>query len=391
MPQARSRFTDLPLPALIFALACALGCGRGPEDAKAANPGGAVTSGRARSKAPRAVIIAPSDVATAHAEAISNAVAITGTLRPIETVDIRARIDGDVTGVFVREGQRVSAGQLLAQFEAVAERTSAASAQAGTSAARADLSQAQWNLKQTTDLYHAGAVSEADYRTAQQQVNAANARLAAAAATQSAASISARDTRVTAPIAGIIATRVVDVGEHLARGGPMFTLVRNSTLELAATVPERQASSIKVGQRASFSVEGQNLTGTVARVSPTIDPSTRSITVYIDVDNASGSIKGNSLATGRVLVTTVGNALVVPTSALHQGADSGRTYVYRINTGSVEQTSVTTGIVDDAQGKAQILSGLSPGDKIISGNVGTLSAGAKVQIVGGDRPAGGSR
>ncbi|MGI8510748.1 MAG: efflux RND transporter periplasmic adaptor subunit, partial [Gemmatimonadaceae bacterium] len=351
MPQTRSRFLNRALAAAMGA-AVVLGaaCGKTPEDAKAASPGSAAGGG----KGPRTVILAPSDVAVAQTAPISDGVAITGTLLPIETVDVRARIDGDVTGVYVREGQHVSQGQLLAQFEAVAEQTSAVSAQAGSAAARAELSQAQWNFKQTTDLYHAGAVSEADYRTAQQQVNAASARLAAAAATQSAASITARDTRVTAPISGIISTKVVDVGEHLARGGPMFTLVRNTTLELAATVPERQSSSMKVGQRVTFSVGGQNLTGKVARVSPIIDPSSRSITVYIDVDNSNGSIKGNSLATGTVLVTTVNGALLIPTGALHQGADSGKTYVYRINSGAVEQTNVTVGIVDNRAGKAQI-------------------------------------
>ncbi|MGI8547361.1 MAG: efflux RND transporter periplasmic adaptor subunit [Gemmatimonadaceae bacterium] len=387
MLQIRSRLANGCLAAVFAAVAIVgSGCGKGAEDAKAANPG---APGRAR--APRTVVIAPSDVSVAQTAPISLGVAITGPLLPIETVDVRARIDGDVTGVYVREGQQVAKGDLLAQFEAVAEQSSAASAQAGSAAARADLSQAQWSLKQTTDLYHAGAVSEADYRTAQQQVNAASARVAAANATQSAASITARDTRVTAPIAGIIATKTVDIGEHLARGAPMFTLVRNLTLELAATVPERQASMVKVGQRVTFSVQGQDRVGRVARVSPTIDPASRSITVYVDVDNANGALKGNSLATGTVLVTTVNGALVIPTAALHQGADSGQTYVYRINTGAVEQRNVAVGIVDNRAGKSQITSGLNSGDKLISGNVGTLSAGAKVQVIGGDRSKAGSR
>ncbi len=387
MSQIRSRLANGCFTAVLAAVAIVgSGCGKGAEDAKAANPG-AVGSARG----PRTVVIAPSDVSVAQTAPISLGVAITGTLLPIETVDVRARIDGDVTGVYVREGQQVARGDLLAQFEAVAEQSSAVSAQAGSAAARADLSQTQWNLKQTTDLYHAGAVSEADYRTAQQQVNAASARLAAANATQSSASITARDTRVTAPIAGIIATKTVDIGEHLARGAPMFTLVRNLTLELAARVPERQASMVKVGQRVTFSVQGQDRVGRVARVSPTIDPASRSITAYVDVDNADGSVKGNSLATGTVLVTTVNGALVIPTAALHQGADSGQTYVYRINTGAVEQTNVSVGIVDNRAGKSQITSGLNPGDKVISGNVGTLSAGAKVQVIGGDRSKAGSR
>jgi len=201
----------LPLPFSLLAdaaaaltvaalLALATGCAKKEADAKGAS-GGAGGAGAARS---RTVILAPSDVTVAQSGSISDGIAITGTLRPLDAVDVRARIEGDLTGVFVREGQQVSQGQLLAQFEAVAERSSAARAQAAQAAARADLSQAQWNLKQTTDLYHAGAVSEADYRAAQQAAEAASARLAAAQASQQSAAITARDTRVTAPISGVI-------------------------------------------------------------------------------------------------------------------------------------------------------------------------------------------
>ena len=156
--------------AALLAAVLVSGCTRKEADAKGASgPGG----GRNRS-----VVLAQSDVADVRSGSISDGIQLTGTLRPLESVDVRARIEGDLTGVYVREGQQVSQGQLLAQFEAVTQQSSAASAQAGQAAARADLSQAQWNLKQTSDLFKAGAVSEAEYRAAQQSVDAATARLA---------------------------------------------------------------------------------------------------------------------------------------------------------------------------------------------------------------------
>jgi RND family efflux transporter MFP subunit len=381
MSSSRSRVHRFPAPAAGAVLALALlaaGCTKKEADAKAASGSGA--GGRNRS-----VVLAQSDVADVKTGSISDGILITGTLRPLESVDVRARIEGDLTGVFVREGQQVSQGQLLAQFEAVTQQSSAASAQAGQAAARADLSQAQWNLKQTGDLFKAGAVSEAEYRAAQQAVDAANARLAAAVAAERAAAVSARDTRVVAPISGTIEQKLVNGGEHLARGAAMFTLVRNRTLELAATVPERRANAVQVGQRVAFVADGREFDGRVARVSPTIDPASRSITVYVDVDNSNGALKGNSLATGSVLVKTVSDALIIPASALRQSADTGAAYVYRVNTGKVQQAPVTVGIVDNRAGIVQITSGLSVGDRVVVGNVGTLAPGAEVQIVGGDR------
>lgn len=360
-------------------------CDNRTADAKGVNSGaGAATRSGAKT---RSVAMAPSDVAVAHVGTLSDGIPITGLLRPLESVDMHARIEGDLTGVYVREGQRVQQGQLLAQFEAVAQQSGATSARAGQSAAKADLSQAEWNFKQSGDLFHAGAISEADYRASQQSVDAARARLAAADAAAQAADIAARDTRVVAPITGVIDKKLVDIGEHMTKGAPMFTVVRNQTLELAATVPERRAAAIHVGQRVSFSAQGLGFTGAVARISPTIDATTRAITVYVDVDNASGALKGNSLATGNVVANTVTGALLIPTSALHQTADSGKTYVYRVNTGTVEQVYINLGIVNDQSALAQVISGLVSGDKIVVGNVGTLTAGTQVQIIGGDHAA----
>jgi membrane fusion protein, multidrug efflux system len=357
-------------------------CSNDTANARAAN--GGAQGGKGGGKA-RTVAVAPSDIATVRTGNLSDGVPITGLLRPLESVDMHARIEGDLTGVYVKEGQHVQQGQLLAQFEAVAQQSGAASARAGQAAARAELSQAEWNFKQSGDLFRAGAISEADYRASQQLVDAARARLAAADAALQGAAITARDTRVVAPITGVIDKKLVDIGEHMTKGQSMFTVVRSQTLELAATVPERRASAIHVGQKVSFSAQGSAFTGVVSRISPTIDPTTRSITVYVDVDNSSGALKGNSLATGSVLASTVSNVLLVPTSALHQTSDSGKTYVYRVNTGTVQQVYVNLGIVNDQAALAQVLSGLEPGDKVVVGNVGTLAAGTQVQIIGGDR------
>ncbi|HEY7899235.1 MAG TPA: efflux RND transporter periplasmic adaptor subunit [Gemmatimonadaceae bacterium] len=381
------RITDIALAVTLCATTINLiGCGKGAADPKAPNAAGG--AGGAKGAKTRSVAVAPSDIATVRVGSLSDGIAITGLLRPLESIDVHARIEGDLTGVYVREGQHVARGELLAQFESVAQQSGAASARAGQAAAKADLSQAEWNLKQSGDLFHAGAISEADYRASQQSADAARARLAAANAAVETASITARDTRVVAPMGGVIDKRLVDPGEHLSVGAPMFTLVNSQTLELAASVPERRAAAIKVGQRVAFSAQGLAFTGKVARVSPTIDPNTRAISVYVDVDNSSGTLKGNSLATGSVIASTVTGVLLVPTTALHQTADSGKTYVYRVNTGRIEQVYITLGVVNDQAGFAQVLSGLTTGDKVMVGNLGTLSPGTEIQIIGGDRARG---
>jgi RND family efflux transporter MFP subunit len=160
----------------------------------------------------------------------------------------------------------------------------------------------------------------------------------------------------------------------------MFTVVRNSILELAAQVPEKLANSVAPGQPVEFLANGQSLQGRVARVSPTVDPASRSVTVYAQVPNPNGAIKGGTFATGTVLARTIANAITVPTSAIKQSV-SGKPIVYRIERGVLDTAGVVVGITNDRTALAQIVSGLSVGDSVVSGNVGSLAKGMKVQIV----------
>jgi membrane fusion protein, multidrug efflux system len=328
------------------------------------------------------LVLAATDVATITRGTIDAAVPITGDLRPIETINVRARIEGDLVAVAVREGQRVARGQMLARFEASRQQSGRESAEADRAAARSELATAQWNLEQSQELFKAGAISESALRVAQQNVASSRARLAATEARISATASDLGDTRVLAPATGIIEKRLVQSGEHVARGAMMFTLVRNDVLELAAALPARQAGTVNEGQRVQFVADGRALNGTVARVSPTVDPSTRSLTVYVQVPNPGGRLRGNTFATGRIIGRTSTGALLVPTGAIRQAADNGAPFVYRIAGGVAERAPVTLGIIDEARNVAEVVDGLNDGDRVIVGNVGTIGRGMKVEVIG---------
>ncbi|HEY7393771.1 MAG TPA: efflux RND transporter periplasmic adaptor subunit, partial [Gemmatimonadaceae bacterium] len=243
--------------------------------------GGGARGGRPAS----AITLASSDVGVVKHDVIEAGIPITGDLRPIETIGVRARIEGDLVDVLVREGQRVTQGQLLARFESSEQETGQASAEADVSSATSDLATAQWNLDQSRDLFKAGAIAERDLKVAEQTLESAKAKLAAANARLKSTSNMQRDTRVVAPSTGIIDKRLVQTGERVTRGQELFSLVRNEALELTASVPAKQASAVVTGQAVHFAADGKDFDGKVARVSPTIDPTTRAITVYVQVPN----------------------------------------------------------------------------------------------------------
>lgn len=358
------------------------------ERAGAAKTAPGATPSRGAGRAAPTITLAASDVATVRRERIEEGIAVTGDLRPIETIEVRARLEGDLVAVHVREGERVRAGQLLARFESSEQESGLTSAEADRVAAQSELATAQWNLEQTTELYRAGAVSERDFKAAQQGVTTARARLAAAESRVRATGSLVRDTRVLAPTGGVISRRLVESGEHVARGAGLFTLVRSDVLELAAAVPARQANALRVGQTVHFTADGRTFDGKVARISPTVDPATRSVAVFVQIPNSTGALRGGTFASGRVVSRTITGALIVPASSIRQSAEDGKPYVYRIAGRVIDVAPVQVGVVDERAGLAEVLEGLAEGDRVVVGNVGTLGRGMQVIIAGEERTGG---
>jgi RND family efflux transporter MFP subunit len=353
--------------------------------AESSDEGNRTGGGRGQSS----ITLAATDIAVVKRGSIDEGVGITGDLRPIETVTVRARLEGDLVGVLVREGEHVKAGQLLARFEDSEQQSAVTSARADRIAAQSDLTTAQWNLEQTEELFKAGAVAERDFKLAQQTVASASARLAAAEARLKAATSLLNDTRAVATTTGVIQTRAVENGEHIARGATLFTLVRTNVLELAAAVPARFSGVVKVGQPVLFAADGRTFNGKVARVSPTVDPATRSVTVYVQIPNE--TLKGGTFAAGRVISRTIDKVLVVPTAAVRLAGD-GKQFVYKLNGKIVDVANVQVGATDERIGVVEVLAGVAEGDRIIVGNVGSLGRGMQVTIAGEETaPTGGRR
>ena len=346
-----------------------------------AGPGGGGGGDANTRRGGPSITLASTDVLTIKRTLVEESTPIAGDLHPIETIDVKARLEGDITSVYVREGERVRKGQLLARFEASEQESDLRSAEADRAAARGELATAQWNYEQSQELFKAGAIPERDHKAAEQSVTTARARLAAADARVRATSSFVVDTRVLSPTSGVVEKREIESGEHVSRGATMFTVVRNDVLELAASVPARRATGVRAGQTVYFNADGREFTGRVARVSPTIDPATRAITVYVQIPNTSGSLKGGTFASGRVVGKSAPNAIAIPSPAIRQGRD-GVPYVYRIAGSVLEQRKVTLGLVDEISGLAEVRQGLAEGDRIVVGNVGTLGAGMQVQVVG---------
>ena len=354
-----------------------------------AAPGGGMAGGAARGRGMMSLVLGANDVHNVAKGTIELAMAIQGDLKPVEEVPVRARIEGNLEAVNVREGDRVGRGQVMARFESSAEQGAEKSALADVESAKADSVNAQWNADQSEELFKAGAIPERDLRSSQQALVAAKARLSAAQSRLFAAKRDVEDTRVLAPTSGIVSVRSIENGEHVSRGAQMFTVVRNDVLELEAAVPARFAGDVTAAMPVRFNAGGREMNGRVARVSPTINPANRSVTIYLQLPNPGGTLKGNTFATGRIVARTITGTIIVPTSAIRYGQQQNAPFVYRIANETVEHQPVELGVVDEQSRIVQILKGLEVGDRVIVGNVGAIGRGVKVRVAGstGDMPS----
>lgn len=353
----------------------------------AACGGGEGQAAEAAEKAPEKVtVLGAGDVATVESTQLAAGVALTGTLEPYRTAEVKAQVPGVVRGLSVDRGSGVRAGQVLARIEAAGIQSQAAGARSGVAAAQAQLSLAQRQLESARTLYQAGAMSELDFRAAEAQFQAAQAQLAAARSNATGASEQAGRTAVTAPFGGQVSERTANEGEAVNPGTTILKVVNSDFLELRGQVPVDQANLVRPGQPAEFTLTafpGRTFSGTVARIDPVADAASRQVGVTLRLQNT-GELIAGMFASGRVVTGGDRQALVVPIAAVRgQGADQ---HVLVVEGDSVVRRPVTPGSRDDVRGVVAVESGLSAGERVIV-SPGVVPAGSKVRVQSAAAPA----
>lgn len=329
-------------------------------------------SPRASADSSHAAVLGSSDVTRATRIDLIAGVPVSGTLKPSLEVRIASPIPEVVEAVFVKEGQAVRAGQVLARFRTRALDPAARSAEAQRAKAASDYERMQ-------RLYQEGAVAQQDVE---------NAEVALRSAEASAAEATKRldETSVRAPINGVISQRAVDAGNRVKDGDLLFQLVNTSELEFEATVPSQYIARVHPGDAVSLAVTGiadVALGGHVARVNPTVDEATRQVKVYVAVPNRGGRLVGGLFASGRIVLRQVRGAIAVPQAAIRVDS-TGATYVLIVEGGRVARRDVKTGATDEQASLVEITAGLAGGETVIVGPAGGLEPGLPVTIAGGE-------
>lgn len=323
--------------------------------------------------------IGPDNIAVAAVDTLSSGPAISGTLTADRDARIRAEVGGAVLQVYVDAGERVSEGTLLARIDDSAVRDAAISARSGVTQATVAAQQAEKELQRARSLVAAGAIAERDVESAERGNLSAQAVLADARARLSSAEKNLRNTQVRAPFAGVVAEKSVSPGDILAPGGALFTVIDPRSLRVDASVPAAALSEVKVGAPVRFTVNGtdRELEGRITRVSPMVNAQTKQVAIQASIPNSAGVLVAGLFVDGRVAAEKrVG--VLVPEAAVDQTGIVPN--VMRLKGGKVEKVEVQVGLRDDAAERVEITAGLAGGDTVLLGAARGITIGTTVRV-----------
>jgi RND family efflux transporter MFP subunit len=310
----------------------------------------------------------------AHTVALSTrawSTTASGIVQANTTVDVAFEVPGKVVTVGPDEGQPVRAGQAVASLDPTEYRLAVeqASAQADRAAGDRD---------RNKPLLAAGSIAPADMDHLESA-----ARQSAAAADLTKKRLA--DTRLAAPISGIIARRAIEVGATVAPGQPVFTIVALDPVRVRVGVPEADVGHVTEGAAATVRIPAldTSFAGRVTLIGVAADPTTRSYTVEISVPNPARRLRAGMVAEATIKTRETTPAMMVPAAAvLHDGGVNGSTIVYVLDRDAarVHARRVTTGV---ARGDSlEITSGIAATDQVVVAGQQRLREGVNVQPVG---------
>lgn len=356
------------------------------------------TAAQATQKAPAGPPIV--DVVKVVEQPLNVTLSLPGELTPYQTVALYSRVTGFVKTIAVDRGSRVRAGEQLAVLEAPELGAQKAEAQSRLQGAEAQLAAARAKADASASTYEKlkaasatpGVVAGNDVVLAQKAMEADRSQIAAAtqnveAARQALKSVSDMEgyLRITAPFSGVVTERNVHPGALVGPTGgpgtaaPIVRIVESHRLRLVVPVPEAYTAGVTDGTSLTFTVAaypGQTFTGTVSRISQSVDVATRTMAIELDVNNADGRLAPGTFCQVKWPVRRTSPSLLVPTGSV--ASTTGRTFVIRVRGGRTEWVDVKTGLTSGSL--IEVFGDLKPGDDIAARGTDELKAGASVQI-----------
>ncbi|ROI03229.1 efflux RND transporter periplasmic adaptor subunit [Chryseobacterium sp. G0240] len=341
---------------------------------------------------------------------ISNSITATGTVQPVDTVAVGTQVSGIIKNIYVDFNSTVKKGQLLATLDPDLLQFQSEQYKANLQNAKSNLAYNEININRQTQLYKVGAISKADFDNATNQYNAAKAQVGSVTAQLSTANKNLSLTHIYSPIDGTVLNRNVSEGQTVASSfstPTLFSIAKDLTkMQVRASVDEADIGNVKVGQKATFTVDAfpdETFNGQVSevRLHPTVSSNVVNYTTIINADNSSLKLKPGMTANITIYTQELENVMKIPTAATSFRPDSLIIQKYKISSpfsngkkhekgqwknqnkgdnmnkkdeagvwviakdSTISRKKIKTGMDNDTE--IQVISGLDKNDNIITG------------------------
>lgn len=373
--------------ALVAALSIALlatACSKAPTaadpkasaataDATTADKGkDAAAKGKDKDKDKPAEVAVPVEVALVSRRAMSASYGATASLEAAGEAQVVSLTSGVLLKLLAEEGDVVQAGQVLARLDP--DRKGLALAQS-----QAQLKKLESEYSRSKELFAKQLVSADAHEKIRSELDVQRAAV-------DITKLELSYTTITAPISGVVAQRMVKVGNLIQPNAPMFKIVDTSRLEAVLNVPERELDTLRAGLPVTMRVDalpGRSFNGKVGRVSPVVDAGSGTFRVTAIFEGI-GQLKPGMFGRVDIVFDQRPNALTIPRDALLEG--DGEASVFAVRDGKAVRVPVQVGFITGSY--AEIRAGLAEGDGVVTVGKVTLRDGATVEVVNGGDGAG---
>ena len=341
--------------------------------------------------APAAVIdVQASDVLLVEPQMLVNSLPISGNLKAINTVAVKARVPGELIEIKGREGDSVKAGEVVARLDPTEFQRRLRQAEQQADAAKTQIDIAKRQYDNNKALVEQGFISKTALDTSQASLAGAQATYNAALAGADLARKTLEDTVMRSPITGQIATRLAQPGEHVGMDMRLMDIVDLGSLELEATLSPADSVDVRIGQEAALSLEGraQTINAKVLRINPSVQANSRSVLVYLRLQSTTG-LKQGMYAQGD-LQLSLSKTVALPLSAVR--TDKPQPYVQMLVNNKVAHQTVSLGergrLATQNNGEQWVaIRDLPPNSQVLPASVGALREGSPVRLISAAAPA----
>lgn len=301
-----------------------------------------------------------------------------GTVNAAQGVELTAETAGVVKAISFAANDTVAAGDELLRLDDVVEI-------ADVEAARTQFALAETNLARTRELSQRGAATSASRDETEAAAQAAKAQLARAEAVLA-------QRVVTAPFAGTIGIARVDLGQYVTPGTVVATLQDLATMRVDFSLPEQDLPKLAVGQTIGVRIEGLDLSfvGALSGIDPRVDPATRLVALRGSVANADGKLTPGQFVRISVALPREEGVIALPQTTVSASLYGDYVYVVRPKEGSPDALEVRQVFVQTGRrsgGLVEIVTGVAPGDQVVTAGQNRLSNGQPAAVDNSVNPA----